>query len=144
MPDSRKHFFNQKGVKNTKHRGAILEILETSAQPLTTEEVFLMLKEKGEPINLSTIYRTFELFADKNLVVKTKFEDGLARYELNHEKHQHHVICLNCRKMMVVGESECPFSTLEKSIRQNTGFEVTRHKLELYGYCQDCSKMTKH
>ncbi|WP_422145473.1 transcriptional repressor, partial [Clostridium sp.] len=47
----------KKGLKVTKHRNSLLEVLEIENQPLTAEDIFLKLKEKGISINLSSVYR---------------------------------------------------------------------------------------
>ena len=43
----------KKGLKVTKHRNSLLEVLEIENQPLTAEDIFLKLKEQGISINLS-------------------------------------------------------------------------------------------
>ena len=42
----------KKGLKVTKHRNSLLEVLEIENQPLTAEDIFLKLKEQGISINL--------------------------------------------------------------------------------------------
>ena len=34
----------------------------------------------------------------------------------------------------------CPIKIFEEHLVENTGFEITDHKFELYGYCPDCKK----
>ena len=132
-----KEIFARKGLKNTSHRSAILDILKQADTPLTAEEIFLILKSSDASTCLSTVYRTFDLFVAKDLVIKSNiFDDGKARYELNDMKHQHRVACLNCHKTIVI--EDCPFEEFERELKKKTGFDVVQHKLELYGYCQDC------
>jgi Fur family ferric uptake transcriptional regulator len=132
-----KEVLTREGVKNTKNRNAILEILENAHAPLTAEEIFLLLKEKNASTCLSTVYRTFEMLVSKGLVIKSNIiDDGRARYELNHMEHKHHIICVGCHKMISI--DECPFEEFEKQIKKKIDFDVTGHKFEIYGYCQDC------
>ena len=60
----------KKGLKVTKHRNSLLEVLEIENQPLTAEDIFLKLKEKGISINLSSVYRILDTLVDNNLINK--------------------------------------------------------------------------
>ncbi len=143
MPDNNdyKEVLTREGIKSTKHRKAILEILEMAETPLTVEEIFLTLKEKHASIWLSTVYRTLEILTSKDLVIKsTIMGDDKARYELNHNEHKHHVVCVGCHKR--ISFEDCPVNEFEKALKERMDFDVTAHKLEIYGYCKDC-KFTK-
>ena len=135
-----KEVLKKEGVKSTRHRFAILELLEQSAYPLTAEELFILLKEKTASINLSTVYRTLDTFSSKNLVIKSnRVDDGKVRYELNHHEHKHHLFCVGCQKLIAI--EECPIGELQQIIKKKIDFDVTGHKLEIYGYCHNCKKL---
>jgi Fur family ferric uptake transcriptional regulator len=132
-----KQVLAREGVKNTKYRNAIFNIIEQSKIPLTAEEIFLTLKEKHGSIWLSTVYRTLEILTSKELIIKlTILDDDKARYELNHNDHRHHVICVSCHRM--ISFLDCPVEEFEKTLKEQVDFDVTGHKLEIYGYCQNC------
>ena len=134
-----KEILKREGVKSTRHRNSILELLEQSESPLTAEQLFISLKEKTASINLSTVYRTLETFSTKNLVVKTtRLEDGKARYELNHNEHKHHLFCVSCQKLIPI--EDCPMGELQQILKKKIDFDVTGHTLDIYGYCHDCHK----
>ncbi len=130
------------GLKNTRHRNSILEILESCENPLSAEQIFLDLKEKNISINLSSVYRTLENLVAKGLLTKSNLNgDNRALFEFNRMEHKHHLICSGCRKIVPV--DECPLEMYEKLLQDKTGFDVTGHKLEIYGYCQDCKASRK-
>ncbi len=132
-----KDFLAREGVKRTKHRTAIIKILEESDTTLTAEDIFLRLKGKNVSISLSTVYRTLETLTSKDLVIKVNlFDDGLARFELDRKEHKHHVVCVSCRKSLSIGD--CPFEEFEKSLKEKMDFDVTGHKFEIYGFCKEC------
>lgn len=132
-----KELLTREGVKNTKNRNAILEILELSGEPLSAEEVFLKLKEEGISMCLSTVYRTFERLASKGLIVKSNiFDDGKARYQLNGMEHTHNIVCIGCHQ--TISFDECPVDGIEEQLMKKIGFDVTGHKFEIYGYCKEC------
>lgn len=129
----------QKGLKITKHRKMILEIIDQSVNPLTADEIYMDMKKKGEKPCLSTVYRTLDAFENNDLIIKSKsLDDDKARYEWHSLEHKHHVVCTNCHKIQYI--NECPFSEIEKALKNNIGFDVTSHKLEIYGWCKDCQK----
>lgn len=127
------------GLKSTRRRGDVLQILEASSSPVTAEKIFLDLKEKNINISLSTVYRILDVLVEKEIVLKmNSTENDSAMFELNRRIHRHYLVCLGCRKMIPV--ENCPLNGLEKRLEQETGFEVTGHSLEIYGYCSDCRK----
>ncbi|MCE5286041.1 MAG: transcriptional repressor [Pelosinus sp.] len=130
------------GLKNTKHRHSILAILERCESPITAEEIFLELKQQQVAINLSSVYRTLENLVIKEMVVKSTISgESKALFELKRTGHRHRLICSGCKKMIAI--EGCPVAEYEKSLQQQTGFRVTGHKLEIYGYCHDCEPNKK-
>ena len=129
----------REGMKSTRHRNSILLFLEQSEQPTTAEELHISLREKTASMNLSTVYRTLDTFVSKNLVIKSTMEDGKARYELNHHEHKHHLFCVGCHK--VISIEDCHMGELQEDLKKKIDFDVTGHKLEIYGYCHNCKKV---
>lgn len=136
---SEDNILKKQGYKNTKSRKAIIEVLENAHEPLTAEEIFLQLKEKGAAANLSTVYRTLELMDGRGLVAKTMISDGKAHFELLGGSHRHHLVCTQCKKMVSI--DSCPIEKLEQDVSVQTKFNITGHRLELYGICPDCTKV---
>lgn len=129
---------SQIGCKNTKSRKAVIEVLGNAESPISAEDIFLRMKEVGTSANLSTVYRTLDLMESKDLVCKTVMGDGKARYELTGDGHRHHLVCTNCHKSVPI--DVCPLEKLEKDVGKKTDFDITGHKLELYGICPKCKK----
>jgi len=124
-------------LKGTKHRYAILEVLEIYKFPVTAEDLYINLREKGSTISLSTVYRSLEILHEKGIVIKTNLPDyNKAVYEYNHNEHRHHMICIKCH--MVLQVTGCPLEKYEKFIESKYDFTVKGHNLEVYGYCNDC------
>lgn len=125
------------GLKNTKRRIAILEILEKQVHLLTAEQMFLELNRLGIPISQSTVYRELDSLVSKDLAVKIKTNDSdKAFYEYNRLMHRHYLICLGCKKMIAIDIG--PLDILEEALKQQTKFIITDHKLACYGYCPEC------
>lgn len=136
--NSNENILTKKGCKNTKSRKAVVNVLQKAEKPVSAEEIFLLVKGSGESANLSTVYRTLDLMESKGLVEKTMIGDNKTRYRLTGDGHKHHLICTNCHKMIPI--NVCPLKSIEKDIGMKTKFNITGHKLELYGLCPDCKK----
>ncbi len=130
------------GLKRTKSRSAILEVLEHSPQPLSAEAVYAELKNKDINMNLSTVYRTLEILTEKNLTEKlTITGENKALYEPSHIGHRHYLVCLDCKKTTAV--EGCPLEGYEKKLADETDFQIEGHKLDIYGYCSQCRSKHK-
>ena len=137
MKDSRDRLKNC-GLKITRQRRDIIDILEQSTRPVSAEGIYFDLRERGNSISLSTVYRVLELLVAKKAVrrISTVDECG-ALFELD-DMHRHYLVCLGCHKMFPL--DDCPLEAYEKELTSRTGFDVTGHSLEIYGYCRDCRK----
>jgi Fur family ferric uptake transcriptional regulator len=132
------------GLKNTKHRAAILDILEQSDQPMTAEQIYLELGEQKIGVSLSTVYRVMESLADKNLVTKLSIGiggDNRAYFEYNRSDHRHYLVCLGCKKIMAI--EHCPLKKYEEALGKEMNYTIAGHKLDIYGFCPDCQEHGK-
>jgi Fur family ferric uptake transcriptional regulator len=138
-PLSHQEALKHSGLKNTKQRHAILSVLEKSPQPLNAEQIYLALVNEKIAINLSTVYRVLNTLVAKELIIKTSsVKDNKALFELNAFEHRHHLVCVECKKIILV--DECPFEEYEKKLKEKMGFTILGHQLEIYGVCEKCQK----
>ena len=121
------------GLKCTKQRLQVLDILENAPSPLSAENIY----EKVSEMSLSTVYRTLEKLCEKNIISKHTIQDSdKLYYEIIRNSHRHYAICLGCQSMKYV--DVCPVHTANID-----NFTVTGHKLEIYGYCDKCRNSIK-
>ncbi len=129
----------QTGLKKTKPRLSVLKILKSANKPLTAEEIYLECQKYEKAINLSTVYRTLDIFLEKGIVIKPFIKnDTTSCFTLNHHEHKHYLICSKCKKMVEI--DFCPFNGFEKKIESETKYTITNHKLEMFGICPNCKK----
>ena len=122
------------GIKKTKQRKCVLSILENAELPVTALDIYNQLEQCG--VSLSTIYRILETFSEKGLIAKTSVSaGGMALYELKRHEHKHYAFCMECHKIIVI--DNCPMDVFTPELRENN-FHVLGHKLEIYGYCNEC------
>lgn len=122
------------GLKCTKQRIRVMEILSEAKSPLTVEDIY----EKTGEMSLSTVYRTLEKLCEKGVIKKNTIQDSdKFYYALTSGKHRHYAICLGCKTMKYI--DICPVHTTKID-----DFTVTGHKLEIYGYCDKCEAKRGH
>lgn len=143
--DKRKveRLLKEKGLKVTRQRMAVLEVMEACPQEhLTAEEIFELVKADCPDIGLATVYRTIQLLNGLHLIDRINFDDGFVRYEMGSAlesagRHRHHhLICIKCGKVISFQDDLC--EELEGKITATTGFRVVNHEVKLYGYCVEC------
>ena len=125
------------GIKITPGRVEILNILTNSENSLSAEKIYHIYRNNNININLSTVYRTLELFEEKGITEKITLNDGVFSYKLKKETHRHHLQCDICHKEV---EIPCPMLQIQEMVQNSTGFTLTDHDLVMKGVCKDCKK----
>lgn len=127
------------GLKKTKIRLNIIDLLEQSEELLSAQDIYNIFYEKDDSMNLSTVYRTLDKLADAKIINKIDLEqETQILYEFNHDEHHHFLVCKSCNKITPI--YGCPLHDYELQLTNQTGFKITSHKIEFYGYCKDCQK----
>jgi Fur family ferric uptake transcriptional regulator len=125
----------QAGYRLTQPRLAILQVLEENDEGLNPEEVYRRAKRICTSLGLVTVYRTLDLLTELDLVRRVHSEQRCHSYA-SAGTDRHYLICRGCRRVI-----EFPCDGLEgliESVRQQTGYTITDHLLELSGLCPDC------
>lgn len=126
-------------LKKTKQRERVYEVLAAAGEPMSAAAIYQEIC-KTEPdcgYAVSTVYRVLQAFEEQKLVNRTSLPDSdMALYEWNDGGHRHYAICLACHKRLPL--SECPFHHIK--IAGANGFQITGHRVEVYGYCNECRK----
>jgi len=134
-----KEILNSKGIKATKQRIYLYELLTNQDKPITAEDIYFIAKNEMDSFNLSTVYRILDIFVKKNLIIKSKLDiDEKFYFEITREKHRHYLLCIYCNQIIPL--SDCPIEKYEKKIAKETGYSIVDHNLEIKGICPDCKK----
>ncbi len=144
MPDEHQYEERLKacGLKNTRQRAAILDIMAAGGRPFTVDEVFLELMAGHTEISMSTVYRAMECMSRKGMLKRVTLSgnDKMA-YVIDRAAHSHYLVCSECRKILPI--SDCPLGQYEQALADETGFEIQGHRLDIYGLCPECRKARK-
>jgi len=119
------------GLKMTGQRRLILQVLDDSPDHPSVETVHERARAIDPGISLATVYRTLQVLADLEIVQRHAFNDEPARFDTNTE-HHHHLIDLESGAVIEFQSEE--LEALKQRIAEKLGYELTDHRLELYGH----------
>jgi Fur family ferric uptake transcriptional regulator len=143
MPlDSIEGSLKERGVRLTRQRQILLELIDKTGDHLDAERLYQMAKEKDPKLNRVTVYRTLKMLKTGGLVdeLDLMHYGGDQHYYETRLKQEHaHVICLRCGKVEeFFGE---PLQRLRKQIESHFGFQVLLARTEVGGYCAHCQTL---
>ena len=96
-----------------------------------------MLRQGGEAIGLTTVYRTLAAMTDAGEVDLLRTADGEAVYRRCSSGHHHHLVCRTCGRAVEV-DGPAVERWASRVARENGFVEVT-HTLEVFGVCSACA-----
>jgi Fur family ferric uptake transcriptional regulator len=132
-------YLERMGLKHSRQRERIADAFFAMDGHVTVEEVVARARRADPRVSLATVYRTMKLLADSGLATARQFGDGQTRYEAAAGREHHdHLICTGCGE--IVEFANARIESLQSLVARRHGFEVERHKLELYGRCGKCRR----
>ncbi|MGY4710559.1 Fur family transcriptional regulator [Mycolicibacterium sp. CBM1] len=125
------------GVRATRQRAAIIELLDTVDEFRSAQELHDELRRRGENIGLTTVYRTLQSLSAGDLVDMVRTDTGESMYRrCSAPDHHHHLVCRRCGSTVEVSGREVEAWAAE--VAEAHGFTEVSHTIELFGTCADC------
>jgi len=119
-------------------RVLIYQELSKTVTPLSPRELFQSLLKGKRKIGLTSIYRCLDLFESLGIVFKI-VNGSTVKYKLCElEDHHHHIVCKKCGD--VVEFEFCDISGWSAKVTESTGYRITDHQLNFYGFCKACKE----
>jgi Fur family ferric uptake transcriptional regulator len=123
------------GLKCTRGRVAILEVLGSTERPMTREEIAARIGRKSP--DKVTIYRALERFVEVGIVHRAFMQRRAWHFELAHnctESQCHpHFTCTDCGTTHCLTEMTVPLAS-----SPHNGFVIDRQRVQLEGLCPEC------
>ncbi|WP_044347639.1 Fur family transcriptional regulator [Dethiosulfatarculus sandiegensis] len=124
------------GRRITPQRLAVLKILAASKDHPGVEMIYRQVKKDFPTTSLATVYKTVTLLRELQEVLELGFADQGSRYDGNRPSPHPHVICTKCGS--IVDSQFSQMKELAREMTQETGFEITHHRLDFFGLCPKC------
>ncbi len=133
-------YLREQGLPVTQQREAVAQVVFSTDDHLSVDDIERELRGGGERIGKATIYRTLDLLVRSKLVEEHDFGEGFKRYEhrLSRQPVHEHLICTGCGNVTEFRSGDV--LRLEQQVALEHGFRPTRHKLEIYGLCAACQE----
>ena len=132
------------GGYKTRQRDMILNLLKNNTDcHLSADEIANMLKNDGNKVGTTTVYRYLEKLQSEGVVRKYTADKDKARYSYAEKECREH-FHLKCTMCGAVLCADCDFmSELCGHISTDHGFAVSPSKTVLYGICSKCAENAK-
>jgi Fur family transcriptional regulator, ferric uptake regulator len=123
------------GTRHSAQKDAIRKALDASTGFLSANQVHRLLQDADTPVGLATVYRQLSALAQVGAVDTVTGPDGQLFRSCRTDNHHHHLICESCGRAEDLEVSE----DWIRAAAADHGFTVTRHVLEVFGLCANCT-----
>jgi Fur family transcriptional regulator, ferric uptake regulator len=122
--------------RNTKQRHAVSALLGDVNDFRTAQELHGLLRDRGERVGLTTVYRALQTMADAGELDVMRLPSGEQLFRQCSRSHHHHLVCRSCaRTVEVAGPT---VESWADRIAGEHGFVDISHTVEIFGTCPDC------
>jgi Fur family peroxide stress response transcriptional regulator len=128
---------HEKSYKVTPQRLAVCELILSSKDHPTADQIYQEAKKRHPTISLATVYQVLHLLTNIGLLQELGFNDRISRYDPNTAPHIN-IICQKCGNIKDY-EAE-NIKELWSRIIRDLKITPTGQRLDVYRYCDQCQK----
>ena len=126
------------GLKLTLQRQAILQALFAATDHLDLDGLYQAVKRERVGVGRATVFRTLKLLERYGLVDRVDAANGVARFELKHDRpHHDHMVCVECGAILEFHSDR--MEELQNAAIRAAGFAALWHRHEIFGRCRACT-----
>lgn len=125
-----------RGLRCTSQRIAVMRVLDASGQHLSAPVIFEQLRNHGDGMDLTTVYRTLTTLTDVGLVHALAVPDGAVTYGQADHTH-HHAVCPSCGRVTEIAP-ELLASVVDR-LAELSGLNLAGSSLTLHAACAACA-----
>lgn len=117
----------------------VVRVLATSERSLNAQAIFERIKERGNRIDLVSVYRTLQVLNEIGLIHHLGMVDGYSACKLDcsHSHDMQHFVCGTCGKVTEFEIPNCARNDLAVQVKED-GFVLSEMRIELSGQCAQC------
>ncbi|MBO5484025.1 MAG: transcriptional repressor [Lachnospiraceae bacterium] len=135
---------NHAKTYHTRQQAAILNFMSGSTKKyVTVSQIAAHLKEEGQPVGLTTIYRQLDKFEKDGIVHKIVLDgnSGACYQYTGEDEGQMLLKCEDCGGIIPMDCSH--MAELYQHVLQEHQFRVNPHRTMFYGVCDNCLEQEK-
>ena len=121
----------------TAPRRRVAELIGRRQGHFTAADLLVDAQRSRRPVGRATVFRTLELFTQLGVLERLDLPSGEHAYVACAPRHHHHVVCSSCGAAAEI--PELGLADVVRAAGDATGFDISEHRLELYGTCAQCA-----
>jgi Fur family ferric uptake transcriptional regulator len=128
--------------KLTNQRLRIVETIFDTQEHFTADDLYDLLRSRGENVSKATVYRTLSLLCEGGIIESQDFGRGPLHYEAKLGARNHdHLICTTCGKVVEFRMPE--LDEIQEKVGKNRGFVIESRSFRLFGLCKACRDVAR-
>lgn len=124
----------RRGWRLTAQRRAIAEAMAGEHVHMTADEVLARAREALPEVSRATVYNTLNEMVGIGELLEITHPDGRKRYDPNVGERHHHLLCVECGRMLDV-RADDPHLPAD----QQHDFEIREVEVTFRGCCPQCA-----
>jgi Fur family ferric uptake transcriptional regulator len=121
----------------TTSREIICNILEKAGhEHFTADSLFQLARKQSKDIDLATIYRTFELLEELDIIEHSHQAHSSGLYYLKNQQTNTHIACESCSNIEDI--SDKTMSKVNELIAKDSGYKIEKNHFVYSGKCKKC------
>jgi len=129
---------HSRGFRVTPQREMIIEAIAHQGEHINADEVFSLVHERTNAVNIATVYRTLDLLVDQGLASRIDLGEGRVIYASNQHGPHIHLVCRQCGR--VLNADQELLSTFHQQLQSNYRFTADLQHISIPGLCDACQK----
>ena len=125
-----------RGFRITPQREMIIQVITSSQEHMSAEEIFAEVQKNTKATNIATVYRTLDMLWEEGFACRNDLSEGKIVYAtIDHGPHIH-LVCRDCNQ--VVDADPQVLVDLGKELDSKLGFRADLQHLSIFGICSHC------
>ncbi len=127
----------ENGYRVTISRQIICNILEKAGhEHFTADSLFQLARKNSKDIDLATIYRTFELLEELDIIEHSHQAHSSGLYYLKGKQTNTHIACESCGNIEDI--SDKTMIKVNELIAKDSGYKIEKNHFVYSGICKKC------
>ena len=123
--------------RQTRQRTAVAEALKAQGEFRSAQEIYDIVRQRGDSVGLTTVYRALQSMAEDGQVDVIVRGDGESVYRQCSPSHHHHLVCRSCRSTIEIDAPDVERWAVD--VASQHGFRDVTHTVEVFGVCARCA-----
>lgn len=129
-------YLRKQKYRNTQERYLVLESAISMEEHFSADELYLHMRSAKLKVSRATVYSTLDLLTKCNILMKHRFQEGGAHFELADKMPNHdHLICTECGRILEFQEEA--LDAITNKVCEEFGFKAIKHSLQIFAVCKD-------